>query len=62
MTSQEGLAAAIADTLTDLAKIGAGAFVRTATDILNEKEIDCIFVVDDFNAVIAVPRVWAESL
>ena len=62
MTFQERLAAAIADTLTDLAKIGASAFARTATDILNEKEIDYIFVVDDLNAVIAVPRVWAESL
>ena len=62
MISQEGLAAAIADTLTDVSKIGATAFVRTVTDILNEKEIDYIFVVYSLNEVIAVPRVWAESL
>ena len=62
MTSHERLAAAIADTLTDLSKTGASAFARTVTDMLNEKEIDYIFVVDDLNEVIAVPRVWAESL
>jgi hypothetical protein len=62
MTSFEEFAAAVADTLTDIAKLGEVAFVRTITDILNEKDISHIFVVDDRFEVIAVPRIWAESL
>jgi hypothetical protein len=62
MASVEDFAAAVADTLTDVAKLGDIAFVRTITDILNEKDISYIFVIDDLEEVIAVPRIWAESL
>jgi hypothetical protein len=61
MTSLEEFAATVAEALTDIAKLGEIAVVRTATDLLNEKETGYIFLVDDLDEVIAVPRVWAES-
>jgi hypothetical protein len=61
MISLGEFAAAVADALTDVSKVSGVPFVRTATAILNEKDTGYIFLVDDLDEVIVVPRVWAES-